>query len=84
MATDQGLAVPVIKNVESLTVLEVARELNRLIKRGKSGTFSPSDLSGATFSISNIGIVSCIIPNDISFCNYMNLFFRWVVLIRSL
>jgi len=57
MATSQGLAVPVIKNVESLTVVEIASELNRLILCGKEGNFSLSDLSGATFSISNIGIV---------------------------
>lgn len=58
MATNQGLAVPVIKNVENLTILEIAQELQRLIESGKNGTFSPSDLNGATFSISNIGIVS--------------------------
>ncbi|ENN76869.1 lipoamide acyltransferase component of branched-chain alpha-keto acid dehydrogenase complex, mitochondrial isoform X2 [Dendroctonus ponderosae] len=57
MATNQGLAVPVIKDVENLTILEIAKELQRLIQSGKNGTFSPSDLSGATFSISNIGIV---------------------------
>ncbi|XP_076260983.1 dihydrolipoamide branched chain transacylase E2 [Rhynchophorus ferrugineus] len=57
MDTKEGLAVPVIKNVESKTVLEIAIELNRLITNGKNGIFSPNDLSGATFSISNIGIV---------------------------
>lgn len=57
MATSQGLAVPVIKNVESLTVLEIAKQLNKLIESGKNGNFSTSDLSGATFSVSNIGMV---------------------------
>ncbi|CAG9760523.1 unnamed protein product [Ceutorhynchus assimilis] len=57
MHTNQGLAVPVIKNVNNLTILDVARELNRIIQTGKSGSFSISDLSGATFTISNIGVV---------------------------
>ncbi|KAL1493300.1 hypothetical protein ABEB36_011380 [Hypothenemus hampei] len=57
MATNQGLAVPVIKHVENLSIFEIAKELNRLIKSGKSGNFSPNDLSGATFSVSNIGII---------------------------
>lgn len=58
MATNNGLAVPVIKKVEHLTVIEIARELNRLMKNGKNGNFSPDDLTGANFSISNIGVVS--------------------------
>lgn len=58
MATSNGLAVPVIKKVEHLTIVEIARELNRLMKNGKNGNFSPDDLTGATFSISNIGVVS--------------------------
>ncbi|XP_066158489.1 lipoamide acyltransferase component of branched-chain alpha-keto acid dehydrogenase complex, mitochondrial [Euwallacea fornicatus] len=57
MATSKGLAVPVIKNVEKLTVLEITTDLQRLMKNGKNGAFAPNDLAGATFSISNIGIV---------------------------
>ncbi|KAF5307851.1 hypothetical protein FQR65_LT06583 [Abscondita terminalis] len=58
MDTSVGLVVPIIKNVESLTVLEIAKELNRLSKHRTDGRFSTSDLSGGTFTISNIGIVS--------------------------
>lgn len=61
MDTKNGLAVPVIKNVENLGVMEIAKKLNELIANGKSGVFGPEDLIGGTFSISNIGIVCCFI-----------------------
>ncbi|KAJ8960532.1 hypothetical protein NQ318_013820, partial [Aromia moschata] len=58
MDTKLGLAVPVIKKVEGLGVIEIARELNRLKDSGREGFFTPDDLSGGTFSISNIGAIS--------------------------
>ncbi|KAK4880677.1 hypothetical protein RN001_008823 [Aquatica leii] len=57
MDTNSGLAVPVIKNVEKLSILEIAKELNRLLKHRIDGRFAASDLSGGTFTISNIGII---------------------------
>ncbi|KAJ8932240.1 hypothetical protein NQ314_014815 [Rhamnusium bicolor] len=57
MDSKAGLAVPVIKNVESLSILEIATELNRLIKSGRDGTFLPKDLTEGTFAISNIGTI---------------------------
>lgn len=58
MHTTAGLAVPVIKNVQNLSVMQIAEELNRLMSTGKQGTFATEDLTDGTFSISNIGIVS--------------------------
>lgn len=58
MDTTVGLAVPVIKNVNDLGIVDIAKELNRLLISGKNGTFSTEDMTGGTFSISNIGIVS--------------------------
>lgn len=58
MDTAVGLAVPVIKNVEKLNIIEIAKELNRLMKSGKEGNFTTEDLAGGTFAISNIGAVS--------------------------
>lgn len=58
MDTKIGLAVPVIKNVNALSIIEIAKELNRLMELGKEGSFLGSDLVGGTFTISNIGIVS--------------------------
>lgn len=57
MDTKVGLAVPVIKNVQHLSVMEIALELNRLMQSGKQGNFKPDDLANGTFSISNIGAI---------------------------
>jgi 2-oxoisovalerate dehydrogenase E2 component (dihydrolipoyl transacylase) len=57
MDTSQGLLVPNIKNVQELSLLEVAKELNRLQELGKNGTLRREDLADGTFSLSNIGVI---------------------------
>lgn len=58
MDTALGLLVPTVKNVQLLSVVDVARELNRLQELGAAGQLGTADLSGGTFSLSNIGSVS--------------------------
>lgn len=58
MDTEAGLVVPNIKSVQTLSIFEVAKELNRLKELGDAGKLGPADLSGGTFTISNIGNVS--------------------------
>jgi 2-oxoisovalerate dehydrogenase E2 component (dihydrolipoyl transacylase) len=58
MDTSDGLIVPNVKNVESKSIIEIASELNRLQGLGDSGKLSTADLTGATFTLSNIGTVS--------------------------
>ncbi|KAG9246318.1 2-oxoacid dehydrogenases acyltransferase-domain-containing protein [Calycina marina] len=55
MDTPVGLLVPVIKNVSSLSILGIASELNRLQSLAQSGKLSPSDITGGTITVSNIG-----------------------------
>lgn len=55
MDTPAGLIVPNIKNVQNLSILEIAAELNRLQKAGSEGKLSPADLKGGTITLSNIG-----------------------------
>lgn len=55
MDTPAGLIVPNIKDVQHKSVLDIAMELNALQKAGMAGRLSPSDLSGGTFTLSNIG-----------------------------
>lgn len=58
MDTPNGLVVPNIKSVQNLSISEIARELNRLQKLGKKSSIPLTDISGGTFSLSNIGVVS--------------------------
>jgi len=57
MDTPIGLLVPNIKGVQGLSVFDIAVELNRLHQLGLAGKLSNADLSGGTFSISNIGSI---------------------------
>ena len=57
MDTPNGLVVPNVKQVQRLTVLEVAEELNRLQALGARGQLTAADLAGGTFSLSNIGAI---------------------------
>ncbi|XP_072516249.1 lipoamide acyltransferase component of branched-chain alpha-keto acid dehydrogenase complex, mitochondrial [Salminus brasiliensis] len=57
MDTTQGLLVPNVKNVQMLSVFEIAVELNRLQSLGASGQLGTADLTGGTFTLSNIGSI---------------------------
>ncbi|XP_038167305.1 lipoamide acyltransferase component of branched-chain alpha-keto acid dehydrogenase complex, mitochondrial [Arvicola amphibius] len=57
MDTELGLIVPNVKNVQVRSVFEIALELNRLQKLGSSGQLSTTDLTGGTFTLSNIGSI---------------------------
>ncbi|KAF3690548.1 Lipoamide acyltransferase component of branched-chain alpha-keto acid dehydrogenase complex [Channa argus] len=57
MDTSQGLLVPNVKNVQLLSVMEIAQELNRLQALGAAGQLGTGELSGGTFTLSNIGSI---------------------------
>ena len=55
VAVDGGLLVPVIRNADRLSLLEIAAERIALIERARSGKIAPRDLEGGTFTVSNFG-----------------------------
>ena len=55
VATEVGLIVPVIKDVDRKSILEVAQEVNTLAVKAKDGKLEPGDVKGGTFSVTNIG-----------------------------
>ncbi|MBW03625.1 Lipoamide acyltransferase component of branched-chain alpha-keto acid dehydrogenase complex, mitochondrial, partial [Eschrichtius robustus] len=57
MDTEQGLIVPNVKNIQIRSIFEIATELNRLQKLGSAGQLSTTDLTGGTFTLSNIGSI---------------------------
>lgn len=56
VALDDGLIVPVLHDCQRLSLLEVAARANALVERARSGTPRPEDLSGGSFTISNLGM----------------------------
>ncbi|XP_040263579.1 lipoamide acyltransferase component of branched-chain alpha-keto acid dehydrogenase complex, mitochondrial [Bufo bufo] len=57
MDTQQGLIVPNVKNVQVRSIFEIAAELNRLQSLGVSGQLGAAELTGGTFTLSNIGSI---------------------------
>jgi pyruvate dehydrogenase E2 component (dihydrolipoamide acetyltransferase) len=53
--TERGLVVPVVRDAQRRSVHEIARESARLIGRARAGTAGPDELSGGTFTITNLG-----------------------------
>lgn len=56
-ATPDGLLVPVIQHVDRLTILEIAREVQRLGEQGRVRTLQIHELRGSTFTLTNYGSV---------------------------
>ena len=55
MDTPSGLLVPVIKNVSSLSILDISAELKRLQGLAATSKLTTQDLTGGTITVSNIG-----------------------------
>jgi pyruvate dehydrogenase E2 component (dihydrolipoamide acetyltransferase) len=55
VATERGLIVPVIRDVDRKPLMELARELGALAERVRAGRATLDDLRGGTFTITNIG-----------------------------
>lgn len=54
-ATDAGLIVPVVRNADQLSLLELAQEIQRLGSAARSGRVAPADLGGSSFTITSLG-----------------------------
>ncbi len=55
-ATDKGLVVPVIKEADGKNLWSIAHEREELTGRAREGRLTMEDLSGGTFTISNLGM----------------------------
>jgi pyruvate dehydrogenase E2 component (dihydrolipoamide acetyltransferase) len=55
VATDRGLIVPVIRDADRKSVLDLARELAELAQRVRAGKAALEDLRGGTFTVTNLG-----------------------------
>ena len=55
-ATDRGLVVPNIRDADRMTMLELAEALDDLTATARAGKAQPAQLSGGTFTITNVGV----------------------------
>jgi pyruvate dehydrogenase E2 component (dihydrolipoamide acetyltransferase) len=56
VALPEGLVVPVIKNAHKKGLVEISNEMNSLAESAKSGNLNPDDMSGGSFTITNLGM----------------------------
>jgi len=63
MAVDlnPGLIVPVVKNADELNLMGIARRINDLAARARERKLKPDEIQGATFSITNPGVLGTIV-----------------------
>lgn len=55
--TDAGLVVPVIKNVDKLSILEIAKEIMIIAEKARERKLTLDDMKGGTFSVTNYGAI---------------------------
>ncbi|MFZ1965048.1 MAG: dihydrolipoamide acetyltransferase family protein, partial [Roseiarcus sp.] len=54
---DQGLVVPVVRDADEMTMAELSERSKTLIERARAGDLAPDEMSGSTFTISNMGML---------------------------
>jgi pyruvate dehydrogenase E2 component (dihydrolipoamide acetyltransferase) len=54
-STDAGLMVPVVKDADRKSLIEIAREIDRLASEARAGKSKVDDLSGSTFTVTSLG-----------------------------
>jgi len=60
VATPAGLMVPVVRDVDRKSVLELAREITDVSTRARDGKLTPEEMSGSSFSVTNIGSIGAL------------------------
>ncbi|MBC8356046.1 MAG: 2-oxo acid dehydrogenase subunit E2 [Planctomycetes bacterium] len=55
--TDRGLVVPALRDVDKLSIPDIARNLATMAEKVRTGDFGIDDLRGGTFTISNLGAI---------------------------
>jgi pyruvate dehydrogenase E2 component (dihydrolipoamide acetyltransferase) len=54
--TERGLLVPVARNAEQLTLLELDAEIRRLAAAARQGTLTTAEVTGGSFTVNNYGV----------------------------
>lgn len=62
---DKGLVVPVVRQVQELSLLGIAKRLTDLTSRARDGKLTPADMRGGTFTLSNHGVSGSLFASPI-------------------
>jgi len=65
VGTDQGLVVPVVKDADKKTLIEIEKEIFGLGEKARNGKLNISDMQGGTFTISNGGVYGSLMSTPI-------------------
>jgi 2-oxoglutarate dehydrogenase E2 component (dihydrolipoamide succinyltransferase) len=65
ISTPNGLVVPPIRNVESLSFADIEKQIKELSTKARNGTLSLEEMSGGTFTITNGGIFGSLLSTPI-------------------
>jgi 2-oxoisovalerate dehydrogenase E2 component (dihydrolipoyl transacylase) len=64
-ATDSGLIVPVIRDADGKSLIELGAEIDRLAEATRLGKATREDLSGSTFTITSLGLLGGLLATPI-------------------
>jgi len=65
VGTDQGLVVPVVKDADKKTLIEIEKEIFGLGEKARNSKLNISDMQGGTFTISNGGVYGSLMSTPI-------------------
>lgn len=65
VSTEKGLMVPIVRNVNKLSILEIEQEIVGYAKKARENKISMSDLEGGTFTVSNGGVFGSLLSTPI-------------------
>jgi 2-oxoisovalerate dehydrogenase E2 component (dihydrolipoyl transacylase) len=60
VTTDVGLTVPVIRDADQKSILDLGQQVNELAEKARSNKLRPEELAGSSFSVTNIGSVGAL------------------------
>ncbi|PKQ69837.1 2-oxoglutarate dehydrogenase complex dihydrolipoyllysine-residue succinyltransferase [Raineya orbicola] len=65
VSTDKGLVVPVLRNVEQMSLADIEREIARLAAKAREGKLTIPEMTGGTFTITNGGVFGSMMSTPI-------------------
>lgn len=65
IGTDRGLVVPILRNVESMSMADIEKKIRDYATKAQSGKLAIEDLTGGTFSITNGGTYGSLLSTPI-------------------